>query len=136
MDLITFAIIVALMELVVGLSLLLSPVRAMDRVCEILDNPALLSVIMYGFLAVSVSAIFRDGEFEWKLRGVITCIALLTSVKALLYIWFPQKMASTHRRILRRDKPLRTRCIGAFMLLYFVFFSWSAQQMLQLQEFV
>jgi hypothetical protein len=136
MDLITFAIIVALMELVVGLSLLLSPVRAMDRVCEILDNPALQSVIMYGFLTVSVSATFRDGEFEWKLRGVITCIALLTSVKALLYIWFPQKMASTHRRILRRDKPLRTRCIGAFMLLYFVFFSWSAQQMLQLQEFV
>ena len=76
MDLITFAVVVALMEFVVGLALLLSPVRAMDRVWEVLDNSALLSVIMFGFLALSVSAVVGDGEFEWGLRGVITWIAL------------------------------------------------------------
>lgn len=132
MDLITFAIIVALLEFVVGLSLLLSPVRAMERVWEILDNPALLSVIMFGFLTVSVSAVVQDGEFEWGLRGVITWIALLTCVKALLYIWFPKQMEPMHRRFLPRDEPLWTRCIGGLMLMAFVFFSWSAQEMLQL----
>ena len=130
MDLITFAIVVALMEFVVGLALLLSPVRAMDRVWVVLDNSALLSVIMYGFLAVSVSAVVRDGEFKWGLRGVITWIALLTSVKALLYIWFPKQMESMQRRYLRRDKPSWTRCIGGFMLLAFVFLSWSVREML------
>jgi hypothetical protein len=130
MDLITFAIVVALMEFVVGLALLLSPVRAMDRVWVVLDNSALLSVIMYGFLAVSVSAVVRDGEFKWGLRGVITWIALLTSVKALLYIWFPKQMESMQRRFLRRDKPSWTRCIGGFMLLAFVFLSWSVREML------
>ena len=132
MDLITFAIVVALMEFVVGLALLLSPVRAMDRVWEVLDNPALLSVVMFGFLTISVSAVVRDGVFEWELRGVITWIALLTSVKALLYIWFPKQMESMQRRCLRRDKPSWTRCIGGFMLLAFVFFSCSVQEMLQL----
>jgi hypothetical protein len=47
MDLITFAIVVASMEFVVGLALLVSPVRAIDRVWELLDNPGLLSVIMF-----------------------------------------------------------------------------------------
>ena len=88
MDLITFAVVVALMEFVVGLALLLSPVRAMDGLWEVLDNRPLLSVIMFGFLTISVSAVVRDGEFAWGLRGVITWIALLTCVKALLYIWF------------------------------------------------
>ena len=55
MDLITFAIVVASMEFVVGLALLLSPERALDRVLEVLDNQALLSVIMFGFLILSVS---------------------------------------------------------------------------------
>ena len=86
MDLITFAVVVALMEFVVGLALLLSPVRAMDGLWEVLDNRPLLSVIMFGFLAVSGSAVVLDGEFEWELRGVITWIALVTIVKALLYI--------------------------------------------------
>ena len=132
MDLITFAVIVALMEFVVGLALLLSPVRAMDGLWEVLDNRPLLSVIMFGFLAVSGSAVVLDGEFEWELRGVITWIALVTIVKALLYIWFPKKMGSMQRRFLRRDKPLWTRCIGVVMLLAFVFFSWAAQEMLRL----
>ena len=131
MDLITFAVVVALMEFVVGLALLLSPVRAMDRVWEVLDNPALLSLIMFGFLTVSVSAVVRDGEFEWELRGMITWIALLTSVKALFYIWFPKQMEPMHRRFVPRDKPLWARCIGGFMLLASVFFSWSVQEMLQ-----
>ena len=130
MDLITFAIVVASMEFVVGLALLLSPVRAMDRVWVVLDNSALLSVIMYGFLAVSVSAVVRDGEFKWGLRGVITWIALLTIVKSLLYIWFPKQMESMQRRCLRRDQPSWTRCIGGFMLLAFVFLSWSVREML------
>lgn len=130
MDLITFAVVVALMEFVVGLALLLSPVRAMDRVWVVLDNSALLSVIMFGFLTVSVSAVVGDGEYKWGLRGVITWIALLTSVKALLYIWFPKQMESMQRRCLRRDKPLRTRVLGGIMLVCFVFFSWSVREML------
>ena len=130
MDLITFAVVVALMEFVVGLALLLSPVRAMDRVWVVLDNSALLSVIMFGFLTVSVSAVVGDGEYKWGLRGVITWIALLTSVKALLYIWFPKQMESMQRRCLRRDKPSRTRVLGAIMLVCFVFFSWSVREML------
>jgi len=130
MDLITFAVVVALMEFVVGLALLLSPVRAMDGLWEVLDNRPLLSVIMFGFLAVSGSAVVLDGEFEWELRGVITWIALVTIVKALLYIWFPEKMGSMQRRFLRRHKPLWTRCIGVVMLLAFVFFSWAVQEML------
>jgi hypothetical protein len=117
---------------VVGLALLLSPVRAMDRVWEVLDNPALLSVIMFGFLTVSVTAVVQDGEFGGGLRGVITWIAALTCVKALIYIWFPKQMEPMHRRFLPRDKPLWTRYIGGFMLLAFVFFSWSAQEMLRL----
>jgi len=132
MDLITFAVVVALMEFVVGLALLLSPVRAMDGLWEVLDNRPLLSVIMFGFLAVSGSAVVLDGEFAWELRGVITWIALVTIVKALLYIWFPTKMGSMQRRFLRRDKPSWTRCIGVVMLLAFVFFSWAAQEMLRL----
>ncbi len=132
MDLITFAVVVASMEFVVGLALLLSPVRAMDGLWEILDNRPLLSVIMFGFLAVSGSAVVLDGEFAWELRGVITWLALVTIVKALLYIWFPKQMESMQRRFLRRDKPLWTRCIGVVMLLAFVFFSWAAQEMLRL----
>ena len=132
MDLITFAVVVALMEFVVGLALLLSPVRAMDGLWEVLDNRPLLSVIMFGFLAVSGSAVVLDGEFAWELRGVITWIALFTIVKALLYIWFPKQMESMQRRFLRRDKPSWTRCIGVVMLLAFVFFSWAAQEMLRL----
>ncbi|MBT4012840.1 MAG: hypothetical protein HN617_11710 [Planctomycetaceae bacterium] len=132
MDLITFAIVVASMEFVVGLALLLSPERALDRVLEVLDNQALLSVIMFGFLILSVSAVVRDREFEWGLRGVITWIALLTITKALLYIWFPKRMEPLQRRFLRRDKPLWTRCIGVFMLLFCTFLSWSAYAMLQL----
>jgi len=61
---------------------------------------------------------------------VITWIALVTIVKALLYIWFPEKMGSMQRRFLRRHKPLWTRCIGVVMLLAFVFFSWAVQEML------
>ena len=132
MDLITFAIVVALMEFVVGLPLLLSPVRAMERVHEVLNNSSLLSVIMFGFLTVSVSAVVRDGEFEWGSRGVITWFALLTSVKALLYIWFPKKMEAMHRRFLRRNEPFWTRCMAVLMLLFCGFFSWSAYEMLQL----
>jgi hypothetical protein len=132
MDLITFAVVVALLEFVVGLALLLSPVRGMDRVREVLDNSSLLSVIMFGFLIVSVSAVVRDGEFEWGLRGVITWLAMLTIVKALLYIWFSKQMESMQRRFLRRDKPLLTRCIAVLMLLFCAFLSWSACEMLQL----
>ena len=130
MDLITFAVVVALLEFVVGLALLISPVRGLDGVRKVLDNSSLLSVIMFGFLIVSVCAVVRDGEFAWGLRGVITWLAMLTIVKALLYIWFPKKMGSMQRRFLRRDKPLWTRCIGVVMLLAFVFFSWSVQEML------
>jgi hypothetical protein len=132
MDLITFAIAVALMEFLVGLPLLLSPVRAMERVREVLDNSSLLSVIMFGFLIISVSAVVRDGEFTWELRGVITWLAMLTIVKALLYIWFPKKMEAMQGWFLRRDKPLWTRCIAVLMLLFCTFFSWSAYAMLQL----
>ena len=132
MDLITFAVVVALLEFVVGLAFLLSPVRAMDGVREVLDNSSLLSVIMFGFLIVSVSAVVRDGEFEWGLRGVITGLAMLTIVKALLYIWFPKQMESMQRRFLLRNKPLWTRCIAVLMLSFCAFLSWSAYVMLQL----
>jgi hypothetical protein len=132
MDLIAFAVVVASMEFVVGLALLASPGRAIDRVWEVLDNPGLLSVIMFGFLIFSVSAVLRDGELEWGLRGVITCFALLTIVKALLYIWFPKQMGSMQRRFLRRGKPLLTRCFALLMLWFCAFFSWSACEMLQL----
>jgi hypothetical protein len=85
---------------------------------------------MFGFLILSVSAVVQDREFEWGLRGVITWIALLTITKALFYIWFPKQMESMQRRCLRLDKPSWTRCIGGFMLLAFVFLSWSVREML------
>ncbi|MBT4692857.1 MAG: hypothetical protein HOB73_05900 [Planctomycetaceae bacterium] len=132
MDLITFAVVVALLEFVVGLSLLISPVRGMEVVREVLDNSSLWSVIMFGFLIVSVTAVVQDGEFTWELRGVITWLAIVTSVKALLYIWFPDQMQTMQGWFLRRDKPLWTRCIAVLMLLFCAFLGWSAYAMLQL----
>ena len=54
MDLITFAMVVGLFELVAGLSFIVAPAKALARVQEILDNDALTSVMMFGFLLISV----------------------------------------------------------------------------------
>ena len=131
MDLITFAIAVALLELVVGISLLLAPVRSMDRVCELLDDTALLRVIMFGFLTVSITAVVRDGAFEGGVRELLTWIAIFSSVKALLYIWFPQFMVSLRSRFLDRDRRWCTRGLGLIMMVCFVFFSWTVRELLR-----
>ena len=132
MDLITFAIVVASLELVIGLALLFSPVRAMDGVCEIFENTALVSVIMFGFFALSVTAVLRDGDFDGGIRELVTWLALLTCLKALLYIWFPEKMRRMQDCFLRRDRPLWTRCSAVLMLSFGGFLSWTAYEMLQL----
>ena len=131
MDLITFAIVVGLFELVAGLAFVVSPVKALSRLLEILENYGLTSIIMFGFLTISVTAIYRSGVCEVNLQGFLTLLAIGTSVKALLYIWFPSAMVASRRWFLKEDRPKVTRCIGVLMTGFGIFFLCAACRLLE-----
>ena len=131
MDLITFAMVVGLFETVAGLAFIVSPVKALARVLEIIENYGLTSIMMFGFLTISVTAIYRSGEYETNLSGFLTLLAIITSVKALFYIWFPSLMVASRRWFLKKDRPTVTRLMGMLMTGFGIFLFTAAYQLLE-----
>ena len=131
MDLFTFAIVVGLFELVAGLAFVVSPVKALARVLEIIENYGMTSIMMFGFLTISVTAVYRSGVYEANLSGFLTLLAIITSVKALLYIWFPSAMVASRRLFLKKDRPMVTRCIGVLMTGFGIFLLCAACRLLE-----
>ena len=131
MDLITFAMVVGLFELVAGLSFIVAPAKALARVQEILDNDALTSVMMFGFLLISAVAVLREGVYTADLSGFLTLLAVVTVIKALIYIWFPSRMVASRRWFLREGRPMATRLIGMLMTGFGIFLFTAAYQLLE-----
>ena len=91
----TFACIIGVIELLIGLPLLVRPKATMDWLLGwIKSADATYRLVGGALLIIVVLVLWNDWSLDWSLAGLIKLLAYLTGIKSLIICWWPRWQAA------------------------------------------
>jgi len=114
MPLASFAILVGVLELVVGLALLVSPAETAERLKRIVEDEPLFLTLGAATLAICLLALAPDPLPDLSVAGLVKLLAYLGVAKGATICWLPAWQRELSLRVL--SKRWLYRPIGALAL--------------------
>jgi len=100
MELATFACVIGVIELLIGLPLLVRPKAATDWLLGwVKSGDATYRVVGGALLILVVLTLWDDWSVDWSVAGVVKLLAYLTGIKSLIICWWPKWQAAMAERI-------------------------------------
>ena len=120
MTLSTFALILAVVELLIGLPLLVAPRETADWLVRLSGKDIQCRLVGAVLLVICVLVLAEDASVDWSVAGVLRLWAWLGAVKCLVLCWWPgwlENLAELMlaRPILQRAFGLLATAVGAFL---------------------
>lgn len=100
MALSTFALVIAVVELVFGIPMILFPGKTTDRVLELTRNEPLYRTVGAFFLVICVLVLAEGISVGTDTAGLIRLVAWLGAAKSLVICWWPEKHSHLIERVL------------------------------------
>ena len=123
MTLSTFSTLLGLTEFLVGIPMMLNPGKTMAVMKNMLDQDSLMRIMGSLLLLIGGLVLFEGYEIRWTLPGFLRLMAWMTTIKGILFCWFPKLLRPIHRWAFsaKHIHPLWgiLACIGG------VFFLWA-----------
>ncbi len=98
MSLATFAYVIGIIELLVGIPLIVAPDKTMAWMKRTLDQDALLRSMGAVFLIMGFFVLKDNYSIGKDVAGLIRLVAWITVVKSFMLVWFPNYVRTMHER--------------------------------------
>ena len=108
----TFCLLIAIWEILVGISLLFYHQKFLQWVDRVSNDKAKVRVFLLGWVVIGVLALSRNMQPAWDLPGVMSLLAWLTTVKCGLMMISPYGLISFSLSLIKKT----TRWVGVFVL--------------------
>ncbi|MDE0960496.1 MAG: hypothetical protein OSB09_06925 [Planctomycetota bacterium] len=120
MDLISFSLMVGIVQLLLGLPMLLQPDRV-DRWFRVISEDDLwLRSLGYLWLVSAVLVLFENATVGTDVAGLIRLLAWATAIKSLILCWWPKPLIRLRQQIygvaVRRWMGLAPTVVGLLCL--------------------
>ena len=101
MDLVTFCLIVAVWQLMIGIPALIHPARFEKWFQAAREQDLLMRVVGCLWVVVPVLVLFEDAsvKFDDVVEGVVQLMAWVTFIKCVIFCWWPQQLIDMPRKI-------------------------------------
>ncbi len=126
MDIATFAFILGVWEVLIGVPLLLRPRETFRWLSFAQDNnDVVVRLIGALFLVVALLALWQGMAITGSVVGIVRLLAWITAVKCLMLVWCPHLMLQFRERLYPKSEAVQ-RFIGLVAIGLGVFLLWAS----------
>ena len=119
----TYAFILAVVELLVGLPLVVAPAKTADWLTRLIEKDVQYRLVGAVFLVISVLVLAENSSVNWSVAGLVRLAAWLGAIKSLIICWWPGWHAELADWFLATT--LRRRAFGVAAVAAGVLFFWA-----------
>jgi hypothetical protein len=102
MSLATYATLIGVLEILIGVPLLLSPKKTMEWLKGVFDQEVLLRTISAFIAAMSVLVLLENYRIGTDVAGLVRLVAWIALIKHVSICWFPKHIVTMKDWFLRQ----------------------------------